>query len=215
MAFPAHLLEFGGQLGQAVANPAAVHLQAGLPRSPAADPTGKPRKRIIPGAQPRHHIFELGHLHLEFTLPAQGPAGEDIEDQLSAVDNPHLGMVGDRADLGGVEFLVEDQQIGVELQGLQHDLAQLAPAQNKPGVDLVPALDHGIEHDYPGRSGQLPQLIHRLLGLTAGGAGNTDQNGPIPLKIHLFGGPQAAELVLQTGNQLPQIIGEPGDLSRR
>ncbi len=53
-----------------------------------------------------------------WSLPSRvlGPLGEDVQDQLGAIDDFQVDPVGDGADLGGVELLVEDDHGGAGVQ---------------------------------------------------------------------------------------------------
>ena len=87
----------------------AVDLQLGLAGAGAADPPRQAGEtRVLPG-EPGEAVLELGELHLDLSLPAVGALGEDVEDHLGAVDDLHLGEIGDRADLGGGQLVVEDR----------------------------------------------------------------------------------------------------------
>ncbi len=71
-------------------------------------------------------VLELGKLHLHLAVAAVGPPREDVEDELGAVDDPHLGDVADGLDLGGGQVLVEDDEVGAELLGADDELLELS-----------------------------------------------------------------------------------------
>ncbi len=100
-----------------IPDPATVDLQSGFSRSPAPDTPGQTGQGIIPPDQTGQDIFQLGRLHLEFSLPGPGPLGKDIQDQLGAVDHFQVGEIGQRADLRRIQVLIENQQGGPKLEG--------------------------------------------------------------------------------------------------
>ena len=86
------------------------------------------RDRASPLAhQAGQQVFHLGHLHLELAFPAAGPLGEEVQDELGAVDDLEFGEVGDGAHLGGAELGVEDQQVRPQLQGLDDQFREACP----------------------------------------------------------------------------------------
>ena len=65
-------------------------------------------------AHPRQVVLELRELDLELALGADGVLGEDVEDQLRAVDDARRERVLERALLGRVELVVDDEHVGAE-----------------------------------------------------------------------------------------------------
>ena len=90
------------------------------------------------------------------------PAREDVEDELGAVDDPHLGDVADGLDLRGGQVLIKDDEVGAELLGADDELLELAFAEQVPGIDVVRPLDHGVEHGDRVRSGEFLELFDGL-----------------------------------------------------
>ncbi len=84
---------------------------------------------------------------------------EDVEDELGAVDDAHLGDVADGLDLRRREVLVEDDQVRAELLGADDELLELAFAEKIPRIDVVRPLDHGVEHGDPVRAGEFLELL--------------------------------------------------------
>ena len=60
-------------------------------------------------AHPREVVFELRELDLELSLGADGVLGEDVEDQLRAVDDSRLERVLERALLRRAELVVDER----------------------------------------------------------------------------------------------------------
>ena len=90
------------------------------PRVPTPAPTvPRPpprRSRCCHGAaHARQVVLELRELDLELALGADGVLGEDVEDQLRAVDDPRLERVLEVALLRRLELVVDDQRLGAKL----------------------------------------------------------------------------------------------------
>ena len=214
VALGAHPFQFLAESGDAVVDAPPVDLQPGLARAAGADTAGEARQGVVTGGQLGQHVLELGHFDLQLALAGAGPAGEDIEDQLGAVDHPQVGVIGDRADLRRAQFLVEEEQVGAQPQAQEHDLHQLAAAEDEAGVDVLAPLDHLGDHLHPGGTGQLDQLGHGFLGLGARAGGDADEDGPVAALVDLADRPFAAELALQGLDQLDAGLGLVGGMHR-
>ena len=124
-------------------------------------------------------------------------------------------MIGDGAHLGGIQLLIEDQQIGVALEGGEHDVSQFALTDDQLGIDPVAPLDDGFHHFHIVGTHQLDKFIHRFLGLGLGLGGNADQNGPVPALLAFSGSRGAGKFILQGGNEFEKIRRLPGGHNRR
>ena len=62
-------------------------------------------------AHPRQVVLELRELDLELPLGADGVLGEDVEDQLRAVDHPRAERVLEEPLLHRVELVVDEQAL--------------------------------------------------------------------------------------------------------
>src|SRR5205807_4469854 len=60
---------------------------------------------------PRQVVLELRELDLELSLGADGVLGEDVEDQLGAVDDPRLERVLERSLLRRAQLVVDDKHL--------------------------------------------------------------------------------------------------------
>ena len=158
------LLEVALEARDAVAHAPAVDLELGLARAASADAAAEPRERRVALGQPRQQVLELGQLDLELAVPGRGALGEDVEDQLGAVDHAQVEALGEVARLGGREVVVEDHQVDVQLEAADHQVLELAPADHRLRVDPRPALDHVSTTLDPGRARQLAQLRRVDLG---------------------------------------------------
>ena len=109
-----------------------------------------------------------------------GAAGEDIEDQLGAVDDLDFGHRRDGADLGRRQILVEHQQCGPHLQTANDDLLDLPLPHQIAGVELTGALHHPVQHQQIGGAGQLRQLVQGILDVLAGLLTDGNQDRLLP-----------------------------------
>ncbi len=114
--------QFPLQCGDPVSDPAAVDLQFGFTRSPAADATHQAGHLDTPAGQAGQQVFELGQFYLYLAITAFGPSGKDIQNQLAAIQHLQLGHGGDAAYLSRCQLLVKDQQGGPPLQSPDHHL---------------------------------------------------------------------------------------------
>ncbi len=65
-----------------------------------------------PAAEPIAEVLQLCQLDLQTRLVGAGPAGEDIENHLAAIDDDPAGLFFDIPALCGGEAVVEDDQVG-------------------------------------------------------------------------------------------------------
>ena len=108
-------------------------------------------------AQARQGVLELGQFHLEAGLGGAGAGGEDVEDQLAAVEDLDLGRFFQVADLRRRQVVVEEDDVGVGGRGLLLEFLDLALADVAGGVDLHAPLaeaadDEGAGGGRPGRA---------------------------------------------------------------
>ena len=86
----------------------------------------------------------MGLLHLDLTLVAAGPLGEDIQDQLGAIEYRRVHQVRKGALLGGGKLVVEDDNTAI----VQHlgDFQGLAPADEGARLGVAAPLDDCLHH---------------------------------------------------------------------
>ena len=92
-----------------------------------------------------------------WSLPSRAlrALGEDVEDELRAVEDLEAGLLGDVAACEGVRSLVEDEQVRPELHRAQDQLLELAPADEVARVGLPAHLEHRVQHLDAGGARQL------------------------------------------------------------
>ena len=79
-------------------------------RTAGADAAAQARHRRAVAGQPRQQVVQLRQLHLQLAFARAGAAGEDIEDQLRAVEDLDIERLLQIALLGGRQFAVEDDR---------------------------------------------------------------------------------------------------------
>src|SRR4051812_4635895 len=165
VALTAELLESLAQLGDAAAREAPVGLELRLAGAARAD-TAAEAFEVLP--HPPHSwqvVLELRELDLELPLGAHGVLGEDVEDQLRAVDDPRLERVLERPLLRWCQLVVDDQHFRPRLAISLLELLELSLADVGARIGQPPVLD-----DLPDRldaSGarellQLGELVRRV-----------------------------------------------------
>ena len=97
--------------------------------------------------QARLQVHQLGQFHLQAAFPRAGPAREDIEDQLGAIQHPYLQGVFEVALLGGREIVVEHHQIGANGTGQRSQFTDLALAQQRGGLRRLARLADAVQHE--------------------------------------------------------------------
>lgn len=125
--------EFGFEAGDAVAHYAAILFELGFAfaaeRAFAALPG-----QVSPGAgETWERIFHAREGDLEDGFAGVGAIGEDLEDDLFAIDDAEAGEFFPVALLGGRELFVEDDDVGVGGFGLIGELLGFAAAEEKSG----------------------------------------------------------------------------------
>ena len=67
-----------------------------------------------PSGEPGKQIVELRQFDLQLTFPGPRSPGKDVEDQLSAVNDPAGERRSEVAELSGRQVAVEDDDVGFE-----------------------------------------------------------------------------------------------------
>jgi hypothetical protein len=96
----------------------------------------------------RKRILELGQLHLEAGFHSLGASGEDVEDQLTAIQNLHASRFLQVSRLCRRQIVIEDDNIGIRSLDELSQLTELARADVCCELDIVALLkelanDHG------------------------------------------------------------------------
>src|SRR5581483_2872947 len=97
--------------------------------------------------------------------------GEDVEDQLGAVEHAGVERLLQVALLPRRELVVADHHVELQVAAQRPPLRDLAGAVVERGVRLVAALDLGADHLGAGGAGQLGHLVELRGELLVVGAG--------------------------------------------
>ena len=87
----------------ALADSAPIDLESLLAGAAPANAAPESRESLVPLRQARESVAELGELHLEFAVSGARALGEDVENQLRAIDHPQLETLAEVARLDGGE----------------------------------------------------------------------------------------------------------------
>ena len=96
-----HFDEAGFQIADAVIDEAAVLFELRFAGAARADAAGGAAKVAPHLPQTRQGVFQLGQLHLQTGFDGARPRGENVENQLAAVEHFELGGLFQIADLAG------------------------------------------------------------------------------------------------------------------
>ena len=92
-------LELRLEVGDALACAAATDFELRFTGAAPADAAGETRERVVFLPEPRERVFELGELDLQLAVARLGALGEDVENELRAIDDLEIGVLGDGRDL--------------------------------------------------------------------------------------------------------------------
>ena len=144
----------------------AVGLELALTRAPRAHAAAEALEVLPQAAHAREVVLELRQLDLELALGGDGVLGEDVEDQLRAVDDARLQGVLEPPLLRRRELVVDDEHLGAGGRegGLQ--LLELPLADVRAWVRLRPVLNELADGVDARRPRQLVELgeLRGLLG---------------------------------------------------
>jgi hypothetical protein len=189
---PAHLFEPPAQEGDPPAGQASVGLElrlavAARPDSPTHCPQASPEPlEVLPHpSHAREVVLELGELDLELALGATGMLGEDVEDQLRAVDDARRECILEVALLARVELVVDEERVGPGFPELGLELPQLSFPDVAALVRPRTALDQLANRLDSGGTRKLTQLVELVLLVDPGGQHGDDES---PLRLQARGG---------------------------
>ena len=136
---------------------AAVGFELGFAGTPRADAAAELGHGAAFASEPGQHVFKLGELDLELAFPSAGVAGEDVEDELGAVDDAAGQGVFEVAKLGGREVVIDEDDGGVSGGGDSGDFFDFAAAEQGRGIGLGTTLGYfaddlgaGAEDEFAG-----------------------------------------------------------------
>jgi hypothetical protein len=147
----------------------------GLARASGADAAAEPLEVLPHPPHPRQVVLELRELDLELALGAASVLGEDVEDQLRAIDHPCLEQVLETPLLTRRELVVDDQRLGARLPERALELVELPLADVGARIRPQPRLHEGRDGIDAGRPRQLADLGEFLAGIGSLGQDGDDE----------------------------------------
>jgi hypothetical protein len=104
-------LELAAELGDAVADLAAIELEGRLAGALAADAAALPVVLDPLIAEPGRHVLQARDLHLDAGLTAAGVSLEDLQDEGGAVEHRDARRLLEVAGLGRRDLVVDDDEV--------------------------------------------------------------------------------------------------------
>ena len=157
------------QTGEPLAHAAAVDFELGFAGAADADTAargaaaaGLARKMGPLARQARLQIAQLRDLDLELALQRARALGEDVEDELAAIDHAQLEFLFQVARLRGAERVVEDRQRGAALAREVAHLLDLAAPDKGARVGMLEFLADGGGDPRAGAFGQRVEFAERV-----------------------------------------------------
>jgi hypothetical protein len=158
-----HLAQLALDVDDALAELAAVALELGLTGAAEADATDSLAGEVGPQtSQPRQPIFELGQFDLQAPFVGRGAAGEDVEDERSAVDDFDVQRALEIPLLGWCEVVIDHDDVVVNVGPPVLDFLELSLADvgASEGVgELLSDRADDLDVDGLGQAGELFQRI--------------------------------------------------------
>ena len=115
----------------------------------------------LPG-KARQQVIELGEFHLQLAFAAARMAGENIEDQLRAVDDAAVHAALQVALLHRSQIAVEDNQRGLVRVRLGANLIEFAAADDGGRVHGLAHLQHAAGDHGAGAARQFGKFFERF-----------------------------------------------------
>ncbi len=158
----ADVLQLVAELLDPAVDPSAIGFKLRFARSPGADSAAQPRHLDAASGQPRQQIIQLRQFHLQLTFSGAGAPREYVQDQLRSVQDLAIQRALEIALLGGSEFGIEDDRVGLEAGHQAAQLFQLARSDQRGRIRRRPGLDDGFRDACAGGVGQSLQLFERF-----------------------------------------------------
>jgi hypothetical protein len=152
------------ELVNAALNAPAIGFELGFAGSTGADTAAELGHGFAAACESGQHVFELSELNLKLAFAGSSVAGEDVEDELRAVEDAARQSRLEVAQLCGREVVIEENKIGVGGGGDAGDLFHLAGTDKGGGIGLGPALQDFRGDGAAGTDQQLAKFSKRLFG---------------------------------------------------
>jgi len=113
---------------------------------------------------PGQRVFELGKFDLEPGLDGSRARGEDVEDQLAAVEHFHAKKLFEIAGLRRKQIVVEDDDVGIGGLGEFLQFLDLTAADVRGQLNVLPLLREFGDDGGSRRGGEAADFIARIVG---------------------------------------------------
>ena len=119
----------------AVANPAAIGFEFLFAGAARADAAAEARELFAASREAREKIIQLRELHLELAFARARVRGENIEDELRAVDHAAANSLLHVAKLNGREIVVDNHERNTVEFRFHADFVDFAAAYERGGIE--------------------------------------------------------------------------------
>lgn len=140
----------------------AIGFELRFARSACSDATAELRHGFASAGEAREHVFELRELDLELAFASAGVAGEDVEDELRAIEDAARQSGLEIAQLRGRQVVIEENEIGVGGRGDAGDFFNLPGSNERCRIEAVAALQNLSDHRTASAREELAKLCKRL-----------------------------------------------------
>ena len=155
------MLDVLGDHVNARSNPAPIGLEFRFAGPSGPDTAAKARQRHASAHEPGQQVFQLRELDLQLPFPRPRAPGEDVEDELRAIDDLATDLLFDLPELRRGQLAVENDDAGIGLRTRGGQRRDLSLPEKRRGVRLGTLLQHA-QHDLgAGRFGQPAELVER------------------------------------------------------
>jgi len=182
----------------AFSDESAVDLELLLAWATGTDPSLDAFEVAPHGFEPGEGVLELCELDLESGLGGAGAGGEDIEDELGAVDDLDAGELLEGADLSGGEVAVGDDDVGIEGGDEVVELAGLSGTEIEGGVGSGATLEESSDDVRSGGAGEAVELFEGLFLEVAAGEAESDEDSALS--------PDGSVLCVEIGHATPSAV---------
>ena len=193
--------ELGFEAGDAIADDAAILFELGFALA-AEGAFAALAGQVSPGAgEARKRVFHARERDLEDGFAGVGAVGEDLEDDLFAIDDAEAGEFFPIALLGGGELFVEDDDVGLGGFGLVGEFLGFSGAEKERGRGRAQVDERGGDDLEVEVFDELFQFREKF-GALAGGhvlSLNADEEGAFEI-TGLFGQEDGCHQVSRIGN---------------
>jgi hypothetical protein len=132
-----HLVDLALNRLDANANPAPIRFELRLTRAARADSAAQARQGGARADQPRQKVLELCELDLPLAFARSRAAGEDVKDELGAIDDLPFETILELTQLRRRQLVVEDDGVDLGLGTRRGKRGRLAAADERRASDRL------------------------------------------------------------------------------